>query len=123
MIPIRRREDIIAIAQRHAPTNACAQVMGGMIGVTLLGSFTAVEGLPGWIVQVVSPHKRTWLIAVLIDEVDRKQTIRYLSSVPWGTWGGDSAGTNDLRDGDVPRLASFERMKAHASKIQADPRQ
>ena len=84
--------------------------------VLFLGSFTAVEGFPGWVVHVTSPHGREWLIAVLIDEVARTQKIRYIETVPWAEWAGTSNGTNRLRDGEVPKRAAFERMKARAPK-------
>lgn len=115
MKPIRRRQDVIDIAAAHAPTNACVAVMASLVGTTLLGSFTDVDGYPGWIVQVVSPMKRVWNIAILIDELDRKQIVMYINDVPWETWAGDSAGKNQLRDGDIPKIAAFKRMKANAT--------
>lgn len=120
MKPLRRRQDIIDLAFLNAPTNACAAAMQSTLCKTiLLGSFTAVEGLPGWVVEVTSLFNRSWRIAVLSDEINRRYTIRYLDTIPWATWDGDWAGRNPLRDGDVPRVASYERMKAHAAQIRA----
>lgn len=124
MRPIRRRQDVLDIAALNAPSRACAAAMESSLCQTLLlGSFTAVEGFPGWIVKVTSLYKKTWLIAVLVNEVDRTTPIRYIEEVPWATWAGDSAGKNQLRDGDIPRIAAYERMKADASQVQSRGRE
>lgn len=84
--------------------------------ITFLGSFTAVEGFPGWIIEVRSLYETSWLIAICVNELDRKYLVRYIVKVPWETWAGERMGRIELRDGDNPPRFALERMKARATK-------
>ena len=85
--------------------------------ITTHGGFTSSEGLPGWIVEIKSKRDRRWLIAIWCDEKTYQFYVEYLNAIPWAMWQGDSNGERPLIDGDNPREAAFNRMKArrHAS--------
>jgi hypothetical protein len=110
-IPIRTREDLLNLVSQHTPSRAC-QTAIREDRAAVLGGFQLPDGLPCWIVQIVSPHGRFWIIAMEVDEAARCYHVQYLNQVPWGWWRGDSAGKRPLIDGDDPIRYAYKRMRA-----------
>lgn len=111
MKPLRTRNDLIELAQRHAPTKACERTMR-MYGATVLGGFTFAGGNQGWIVTVSDK----WNIAIICHETARKYSIDYLDDVPWTGWLGRINGKRPLVDGDCPALCSLQRLRARSKE-------
>jgi hypothetical protein len=115
MKPLRSKDDLTALAARHAPTKACASAMKENRAV-VLGGFTAPGTLPCYIVRVTSRHGRVWDICVECDEQARSYRVRVLDQVPWQHWAGRSDGKHPLIDGDMPVVAAYMRMQARRNK-------
>lgn len=63
MQQIRTRQDLFDFVARHAPTQACKTAIA-QGRATLLGRYQLAGGLPFWIVQAVSAHRKIWYVAV-----------------------------------------------------------
>lgn len=109
--PIHSRSDLIAVARTHAPTRACRRAIDED-RAEVLGGFTPAEGLPRWIVRVVSRHGRTWHIAILADENSHRFRFEYPEQVGWRDWSGQTGRNHPVYDGDNPAEYAFNRMEA-----------
>jgi hypothetical protein len=107
------RTALLDEAIRLSPTRGCRRAIEeGRAEV--LGGFAAIPpyGLPGWILRVRSRHGRTWLLAVLVDEVKHVYTARLVDEVPWSEWVGRKGRKRwNAYDGDVPEEVDRERAK------------
>jgi hypothetical protein len=83
--------------------------------VIVMGGFreTPPYKLPGWICSVRSKHGRTWLLALLVDEINHKYLCRLLDEIPWGHWIGRANGTEwTVYDGDDPHVGACNHLCA-----------
>lgn len=95
---LRTREQLLQKALDYAPTHACATTMReGRAEV--LGAFHD-SGDNGWIVRVIQPTRRRWLIFVICNDCNRRYSARYPKTIPWGGWLGGGGGVKELTDGD-----------------------
>lgn len=104
---------LVEEALRLSPTRGCRRAIEeGRAEV--LGGFKVIPpfGQPGFILRVRSRHGRTWLLAILVDEVKHVYTARLADEVPWLEWVGrtDRKGWSPY-DGDHPKEAARERAK------------
>lgn len=110
---INTRDDLINVAIRGVPTEACRRAVaeGGAIN---LGGFHTKGEYPGWIIQITSQdtgHK--WFVKVIADETYRTYRLSWVlePNIPWADWKGTEDGRS-LQDGDVPRIAAYRRDRA-----------
>jgi hypothetical protein len=108
--PITSRNDLLKLVRLNCPTRAAERAMDEG-NASVLGGFAAIEGLPGWIVQITSRYGREWLVAVLADEDHQTYRIKYLDRVPWDQWSGDPDKRRPLTDGDNPTAYYKEKTK------------
>jgi hypothetical protein len=107
------RTALLDEAIRLSPTRGCRRAIEDG-RVTVLGGFRTIPpyGLPGWVFRVRSRHGRTWLLAILVDEVKHVYMGRLADEVPWIEWVGRKGRKGwNAYDGDVPEEADRERAK------------
>lgn len=114
------RTHLIELAARMAPSRACiSAIQEGRISV--LGGFKTIPpfGLPGWICRVLSRHGRTWLIAVMVDEVHHTYVVKRIDAVPWTEWAGRTdRSTWNAYDGDDPKRSRSRMWLARMVGVQ-----
>lgn len=83
MRPLRTRTDLIDLIT-PVVTPACrAAITSGIGECAVLGAFTGIQGFNGWVVKITSARRQQWIVAVLVDELNRKYKMEYLEEVPW----------------------------------------
>jgi hypothetical protein len=110
MKPLNTRNDLIALAQKLAPTRACARAIREA-KITNLGGFSGLNGLQGWIVETESYNGGYWILAVVCDEEKRCHKAFYLKDIPWENWLGKITGKRGLLNGDDPFAYGYYRMQ------------
>jgi len=116
---ILSRTALLEEAIRLSPTRGCRRAIQDD-RADVLGGFRTIPpfGLPGWILRVRSRHGRTWLLAVMVDEVKHVYTASFVDEVPWLEWVGrtDRKGWSPY-DGDHPKEAYAAYRQAKKERL------
>ena len=108
---IRTRNDLINWLENNAPSKAIRRALQEG-RVENLGAFknAAFGSKSGWILEVISKHKTTWLVTIYAWHTVFKNFIRDINVVPWEYWVGDKS-ENKLYQGDHPDIYKLLRDK------------
>lgn len=117
--PLNTRSDLIAALTDRGPSRACNRyIRAGK--VRILGGFTPAGELPRWIVEVTSPHGRSWFVALVADDEAQTFRVEYPQSVAWADWAGNPDSINgSVYDGDDPTTFDTYRRDRHVWTPQA----
>ena len=113
--PMHRRADLIEAVRDYAPTRACRRAIDEDRS-TVLGGFITPEGLPYWLVKVISQHGREWLLGLECDEESNRFRPFWPDRVKWQHWDGRINGRS-LKDGDDPKTYALRRAQARRHHV------
>jgi len=80
-------------------------------GVMNYGWFEQIGKLgPGWIVEVFAPVSKTYIVAVVPDQLGYTHKCYELGHIPWSCWAGNSY-SEQLHRGDCPEDCQAAKLE------------